>query len=176
MLRDHGLESFSLRALAKAAGFSPAALYEYFDNKAAIVDAVQDLVDVELSTALREAAESEPPGRRRVTAVLLRYLAYAKENREEFLVLFSRLGSKAQSLQDSPHQPFQVLMAAVKDAEAEGDLRIRDGMPLEGVTYGLWAAAHGMAMLQATYLQTFEADFDLVDKWMLIDFLRGLRP
>ncbi len=174
LLRAEGLDTFSLRAVAKAAGFSPAGLYEYFPSKQALVDAVQDHVDGELAARLRDAADVAAPGAERVRAVLLTYIRFAVERRDEFLLLFARLGARVTRLEQEQHRPFQVLIDVVEEAMATGAVRKRPAMPTAGVAYGLWAAAHGMATLQATYLQRFEADFPAADAVLLQDFLRGL--
>ena len=55
LLREVGAEKLSLRGVAKQAGYAPSALYEYFDGKAALIEAVQEMVDVELAGILTAA-------------------------------------------------------------------------------------------------------------------------
>jgi AcrR family transcriptional regulator len=174
LLVEVGHEKLSLRAIAKQAGYSPASLYEYFDGKDAILRAVQDEVEARLLDALVLAEKSEPPGRRRIVAVLLAYIRFAHEHAHDFLLLYVKMLARPTVLAGEHHAPFLLLVRVVESAAQEGEIRIRDGMPSVGVAYGLWAAAHGMAVLQLTFLSSFPADFTQADRWMLVDFCRGL--
>lgn len=55
-----------------------------------------------------------------------------------------------------------------------GAFVVRPGFGVEEMAYGVWVMAHGMAMLQQTHLQQFQADFEAHDRQVLETFVHGL--
>jgi len=173
IIRD-GHTALSLRAVARETGFSAPSLYEYFDSKQAIVDAVAAQVAGKLRAALERAGKEARGARAAVVALGIAYVAWARRHPQDFLLLFTRLGSKRRSLDQAapPESPYQVVLAVVTAAREAGVLA---GDP-ETVAYALWAAAHGMAMLQLTHLAGFGADFEAADRAALAALIAGFAP
>ena len=48
LLEENGFEELSLRGIARRVGYSPAALYDYFDSKDSIIEAVCMQIDQEI--------------------------------------------------------------------------------------------------------------------------------
>ena len=63
LFAEHGYEGTSVRMIAEAAGTSPGLLYNYFENKQALLHAIfeESMADMQASFALADAA---PPGER----------------------------------------------------------------------------------------------------------------
>jgi AcrR family transcriptional regulator len=171
-----GHERLSLREIARTAGFSPASLYEYFDGKDAIVQTLAARASGSLRLALDKASK-KPAGddRARLAALGAAYVGWAKSHAEDFLLLFSQLPSKRQSFPEAPavDSPYLLLLDAVRRARASSAVSIRDDEDVERFAYGLWAAAHGMAMLQLTHLKTFKADFTAADRKVFAALFEG---
>jgi AcrR family transcriptional regulator len=172
-----GPAGLSLRKVARAAGFSAPSLYEYFDSKQALVDAIAAEIAMSLRAALARAADSVRDPRSRLVGIGLAYVAWARRHAQDFMLLFARMPSKRRSLATAvpPASPFQVVAAAVEDAIAAGVITGGAAM-VEHASYALWAAAHGMAMLQLTHLAGFEAPFERVDHDTLVALVDGLSP
>jgi AcrR family transcriptional regulator len=172
---EHGPERFSLRDVARRSGYSPAGLYEYFSGKEDLVAAVAGESMGQLHAALTRAGrDTQPP--ERLVALGLAYVRFACENPQHFLLVFARLPSQRSSLAVPPpaQSPYRVVLQAVQDGIDAGDFIARPGFGVEEMAYGLWATAHGMAMLQQTHLRQFKADFVDHDRRVLEVYVRGL--
>src|SRR4051812_42671701 len=78
IIRTHGMDALSLRALAKAVGVTAPALYEYFPNKDAILRALF-VEGSKVMLALMEQTISEgTPGIQQVLGVLGGYRTFAR--------------------------------------------------------------------------------------------------
>jgi AcrR family transcriptional regulator len=171
---ESGHRKLSLRAVAARAGFSPASLYEYFDGKDELIAALAGEAAGRMGASLRAAAaKARAPGAALVE-VGLGYIAFARANREDFLLL-SNLESTRQSLTEpiSAASPYRVVYEGVRKALEAGGRRASP-RAVDLRAYVLWAAAHGMAMLQATHLAGFATDFPAADREGLEALVRGL--
>jgi AcrR family transcriptional regulator len=169
VLKD-GHERLGLRAIARKAGYSPASLYEHFEGKDAIVRALAAEANGALDRALLKGAAGEREAVARLVAIGAAYVEFARTNREDFLLLFSRLPSKRKARTE----PVPVGSAYRIVAEAAEDVlgAARSGERDE-LAYAIWAASHGMAMLQSTHLSGFRADFPATDRVALEALVRG---
>lgn len=159
-----GVEALSLRQVAKQAGFSPAGLYEYFpDGKDEIVRALAHEVASQLDTRLA-AVPANLPAPRRLARLGAAYLDFARDRPEDYLVLFVRLPASRTSPRDAAVGAYGRVLAAAKEGLADGSLHGHDA---EELAYAVWALCHGMAMLQATHLKDFDADFAAADRRIL---------
>ena len=61
IVREEGIESLSMRAVARAIGYSPAALYEYFPAKEDVIDALYFEGAEGLDGRMRDAMAALPP-------------------------------------------------------------------------------------------------------------------
>lgn len=165
LIVEQGLEKVSLRAVAKAVDYSPAALYQYFDNKDDLLAELARRAATELQAAMLSAAEGHP---RPLVALAESYVHFARTHTQDFLLLFTRVTSSRRSLEQTAGGPYAVLLGAMADALPGADHR-----RIEERTYGLWALTHGMAMLQVKHLQGFDADFPAADHDAIIALLRG---
>lgn len=173
----HGHARLSLRAIAREAGFSAPSLYEYFDSKQAIVDAIAGRIAASLRAVLRKHADEASDPRGALVAIGVGYVAWARRHPQDFMLLFGRMASKRGALTQAPavDSPYQVVIAAVSAAQVAGV--IHDGAErAEQMAYVLWATVHGMAMLQLTHLAGFDADFDAGDRIGLEALIDGFAP
>jgi AcrR family transcriptional regulator len=146
---DKGWERFSLRALARDVKLSPASLYEYFDGKDAILEAVADRARRRLIDQLR-SVEAHAPNR--LVELAMAYVGFARQYRADFMLLFARGRESAAPGKNSPYS----IWLAQAAREAGGDPH--------AMAYGVWACAHGLAMLQLTELDAVEGDFEGTDR------------
>ncbi len=172
MVLQHGYAGLSLRAVAKAADYSPSGLYEYFSSKDELMDTLSRRSGDLLSEALAQAAAGADP----LCDIGLAYIAFALENPEEFQLLFSRTRSKREGLDEAVtgNNPYGLLLGQVVRAQERGALST-DLAP-EMVSYALWALVHGIATLRLSHLSGFRADFESVDRGAITALLQGLRP
>ncbi len=175
LVLEKGPDVVSLREVAARAGFSPAGLYEYFGSKDELVESLTAEVSGRLRARLAAVPASLAPPRRLVRLGEA-YLAFARENPSDYLLLFSHLrsGRRAPGEALPEDSPFAVVRSAVQAGLASG--QIAPGGSADDIAYGLWALVHGAAMLQLTHLKGFEADFEAADRSALEAFVAGLGP
>jgi AcrR family transcriptional regulator len=175
VILEAGPEHFSLREVARRSGYSPAGLYEYFSGKDDLVQAVANESLAQLYAALSYATRDRPPAERLI-ALGLAYVRFARANPQHFMLIFARLPSQRTSLQAPPIRtsPYQLVVQTVQEGVDAGVFRVQPGFGVEQMAYGVWVMAHGMAMLQQTHLQQFQADFVAHDRRVLEAFVHGL--
>lgn len=77
-----------MRAIAKAAECSPSSLYEYFKNKAEIIEALADYVSRPLNKTLKESVQKNPADP--LMSLALAYIEFSRKSKEDFCLIFSR--------------------------------------------------------------------------------------
>ncbi len=176
LITEKGLEGFSVREIARRIDYSPAGLYEYFDNKNEIVAAVWAEGVERLNAYLNQVPADLPPSER-LLRLGLAYLDFARNNPEHFMLIFTTLPSGHESFVEltEADSPYNILLDAVQAAIEAGEFNLPAERSLNEVAYSLWAIVHGMAMLQQTIFHHSPGDFDTVHRWMLEVFARGLR-
>ncbi len=90
LLADGGMDALSMRAVAARVGVSATAIYNYFENKRALVERVISMGFERFDGYLREAVVDRPKGSaERLRSLGEAYIRFALENRAYFRVLFS---------------------------------------------------------------------------------------
>jgi len=177
IINEKGPDNLTLRSLARRVDYSPAGLYEYFDSKDDIIDAVCAEGDRRLQQTMRTVPETLPPDEYLVELGLA-YIAFAQQHRDHFMLMFSQID-------EGPPIPYEAIefdhtyrmvLDAVQAALDAGVIGARAGYGVDEIAYGLWATAHGLAMLKLTSLQRVEFDFHSADRATLANLVRGLRP
>ncbi|MBI5534781.1 MAG: TetR/AcrR family transcriptional regulator [Deltaproteobacteria bacterium] len=176
LLASVGYEDLSLRAVARGAGISPAGMYELFESKEALLDAMGAASSAAMSRSLRAAARTAAAPCDRVVAIGLAYVRFARRQKDDFLSMFTRSRSPRRSLdQDVPaDSPYALMRSAVAELLDPKTLQRADPRTLEGFTYGFWSLVHGMAMLQLTTLAGFHGDFDEAGQLVLRAYASSL--
>jgi AcrR family transcriptional regulator len=178
LILEKGPEHLSLREVARRSAYSPAALYEYFDGKDALITAVADESLAQLTASLRHVP-TDLVIRQRLVELGLAYVRFAHAQPHHFRLIFGQLPARRPSLTEPvpPASPYRIVLAAVRDGVDRGDLRTSAGYGVEEMAYSLWVLAHGMAMLQQTHLQHVQAEASTVDRRVFEVFVAGLtRP
>lgn len=129
LIQENGFNRLSLRAIAKRVQYAPASLYEYFENKDAIIDALCENINERLASQMKKETS--------LVEMAWQYIFFALEHGDDFQLLYQR-----------PLLPSQEEKAMAVFTEA-----IRAKLPdiqekkLEAMVYALWATAHGIALL-----------------------------
>jgi AcrR family transcriptional regulator len=147
LVEQHGLQGFTLRAAARAAGVTPGASYHHFADKEALLAAVAEegfaLFRRALEAAIREPASS---ARERSHNVGVAYVLFAVEHPTRFRVMvgYSVDARKRQpSLGDVALATYQLVRDVLVEGLQDGGARtVSDAEVL-----GWWAVVHGLAFL-----------------------------
>ncbi len=173
----HGVEGVSMRAIAAAAGVSPAALYLYFPDKLVLMAAVVDALFEGLLASFHAAVAAAAPRRdpfARLSGLMEAYVAWGLAHPEEYRLMFMTpvvgvAGHRPGSPDGRPVSPngaatFGALMAEVTALIAAGHVRRGDPASL---AEQIWAGGHGLVSLLTTF-----PEFEWSDRAAL---LRGMR-
>ena len=146
LLAQGGIDALSMRAVAARVGVSATAIYNYFENKQALVQSVISSGFERFDGYLREAVADRPPGSaERLEALGEAYIRFALENREYFRVLFATHAELPRDIEELPEgSGYALFRQSVVDAMDAGTIRRTD--PDLVVLY-LWTLVHGLVTL-----------------------------
>ncbi|WP_291299089.1 TetR/AcrR family transcriptional regulator [Elioraea sp.] len=184
LMAKHGVDGVSMRAIAKAAGVSPAALYLYFPEKivlmAAVVDAVFEGILANFARAREAAAGSRDPFAR-VAALMDTYVAWGLAHPEEYRLLFMtpvvgvaghRPGDpKCRPVSPNGAATFAALAEEVAALMASGHARKGDAAM---VAEQIWASGHGLVSLMTTFPEFEWTETQALCAGMRETILRGI--
>jgi AcrR family transcriptional regulator len=148
-LTEAGVESFSLRSVAKRAGVSHAAPAHHFGDATGLLTALcAEGFRRFLATQSAREAGAPPDPRNQILAAGLGYIDFALSSPALFRLMFSsaKPDRRRGDLADAAQAAFRHLEEQV--AALGGRLR-SDGMPSDDVA-AVWSVAHGLADLIAS--------------------------
>ena len=131
---DFGAARVSLRDIAKAANYSPAACYRYFPSREALIDALASEISGEIGAAMTKGVGEECETSEKLAAAAHAYLQYAVVNRGPFELAFGP--AEGGWVTDERR------LAGMRIADQLGDIA---GRPDLGAC--LWGAIHGLVEL-----------------------------
>lgn len=153
VMAESGVEALSMRAVAVAAGITPGAIYRHFESRDALLEQVADEAFSKLEGGLWKALARFPVGSYERIAELARmYIQFAKENPDDYLLLFGPQGRRRRRYAGSAAADVaEVLRECVVDCIAAGVMAPGD---VDAICFFLWGRVHGLILLSLTY------DFD----------------
>jgi AcrR family transcriptional regulator len=175
ILARQGVDELSMRELAREIDYSPAGLYEYFDSKEEIVQALCTQGHQRLSDTLRQVEAKLPPAEYLV-AIGLAYINFALSNPEYYLLMFTNVPTKS-TREDmlSEGSSYPILLQAIARGIDARVFKTRPDFGLQEMAYAAWSLVHGISMLRVIYLGEFPMDFSAADRQALWAFNRGLQ-
>lgn len=178
IISESGVESVSVREVARRAGVSPGAPFRHFPTKEALLAAVAGQAMERLAEAVREKQsprDDDPLGQ--IEAIGLAYLAWAQANPAHFKVVSQRklVGLDGRSLHLNEEIRARML-ALLSIAKSNGQMR-RD-VDVETVLLSCRALVYGLArMFVDGHFPEWQPEGDPPD-WMkrsLAQFVQDLR-
>lgn len=169
IVRETGVEGWSMREASRRAGVSQAAPYRHFDDKAALLDAVSAETYAELEARYRSAIRATSNPAEHATAAANAYLRFAFEEPRLFRLIFSSARLHGTKEARASYQAFE---QAVKNSQQAGSLPVGSTTML---AHSLWSSVHGVAdlVLSGSFGQRHGQD---VARVMLNAMFRGLTP
>ena len=149
IVTDKGIEDFSLREVARAVGYSPAALYEYFASKEAMLTCLYFESSGGLGQRLAEIVTTRSPERpviEELKALGRGYRAYALENPALYRLIFTiSPPPDVTGEPDDEGTAYQALVDTVARGIAAGEFV---AMPPLVLAVTCWSFVHGFVMLE----------------------------
>jgi AcrR family transcriptional regulator len=145
ILGQEGPEGFTVRAIARRANVAPMAIYNHFDGKFGLLDAVWTEGFVQLRRALETTVfnPSDP-----LVNVANAYRDFALTHRSHYNVMFVQrfVGfTPSPHAAEVAHQSFQAMVDIVTSAQGVGVLGELDAVDAAQM---LWSAVHGFVSLE----------------------------
>lgn len=161
IINEKGVDGLSMRTLAEEVDYSPSALYNYFDNKEEIVEAIRAE-----GWALLDAMDQGPLQENLSPTELLyrgglAYLKFAETYPDHYLLMMSPSDNVPGSLDEFMQWPnFKELASSVEAMVASETLKVPAGYTSLHLTFLIWFVVHGIAMLKLTLMRDCQAEFD----------------
>jgi AcrR family transcriptional regulator len=151
ILAEKGLDSLSLREVARRANVSQAAPYHHFADKAELVGAIVESGFGELTEELRSGAlEEGGSSLEHLAGMGLAYVRFAVSNPGLFRLLFrpelrngTESGPVAKAMETAGSASYQVFLNTVREALQKGPVV----GSVEDVALAAWSIVHGLATL-----------------------------
>lgn len=147
---DEGYAALTMRRIAQAVAYSPAALYLHFENREAIARELGGAGMRALHDRLAEAAQVAEP-LARIRALGHAYIAFARAEPESYRLIFMEAGFAQSALGGKDEMgaaAFALLSAPFAALAAAGKLRA--GADPVTLATTLWVCLHGIVSLKMT--------------------------
>ena len=174
ILESEGPDSLSVRRIAAAAGVAPMGVYNHFESKSGIIEALYIQGFGRLSAAMQAMAQIADPSEALLEGAR-RYRALALAHPMAYQVMFLRAVpgfEPSDSALSECTGAYEHLVTAVERAMRAGV--IAEGEPTETAQL-IWATIHGWVSLELLGLG-FVEDQDAGYDHLCEALLRGLRP
>jgi len=143
ILETEGMETLSLRTLARATGVTQAAPYSHFRDKDDLLAAVAETGFQRLALQMAEDATGQPSVQARIEKLMSSYVRFALANKSLFQLMFSR------ELAEMKNYP-TLAMTAGKSYSLISATLAQKGLPAEEtrfLTVSVWSLCHGLTTL-----------------------------
>jgi AcrR family transcriptional regulator len=151
-----GIDGLTIRAVAQAIGYSPGAIYEYFDSKEAILTAIYFEGTDGLGGFCERSVATMPPNASAVDAIIAlghAYRTYALAHPDLYRLVFGGFKTPPSAPPgecqdgDADANGFDVLADITARGVASGELV---DIPPPVIAINAWAAVHGFVSLEIT--------------------------
>jgi AcrR family transcriptional regulator len=148
MIREEGVQAFTLRSVGTRVGVSRTALYRHFDDKAALLARVASEGFRRLHAALAKAVATASQQRADpLQAMAAAYVHFAFDNPSHYQTMFGGFltdRSRYPGLIAHGDAAFNILVDTIRGEQKRGKLRPGDPIEMAEIT---WSLSHGIATL-----------------------------
>lgn len=170
---EKGPDELSMRSLAERIDYSPSGLYEYFDGKEQILEAVCGEGHVLLARAMRQVDAALPPEEYLVRIGEV-YIDFAAANPALFRLMFATVPVEPPDRSAlSEFSSYGVLLDAIQRGIDLGVFRPRPDFGLNEMAFAAWSMVHGVSMLRI-YMQGLTPAYDNFKQQSLWAVVRGV--
>jgi AcrR family transcriptional regulator len=174
LILEQGTDGLSMRAIAERIDYSAAGLYEYFDSKEAIVEAVCDQGHQRLTAAMA-AVDPALPADAYMVGIGRAYIRFALQYPDYFNLMFTSLSGQTASGMMDEDSSYLYLLKGVERGIDSDVFAVHEGYGPQEIVYHAWALVHGIATLRTTVFRVIPAELDQADEAVLWAFMRGLK-
>jgi AcrR family transcriptional regulator len=149
-----GIEHATMRRIAADVGVSSTALYVYFPDKTAILDAISEAMFESLLASHAASQQSDKPPLARFRDGLMAYVGLALSRPDEYRLTFAAKSRGSCKEIEAADKSFNLLVRNVAELMHAGLFRPEEPV---AAAEALWACMHGVVMLvlnQAEFMET----------------------
>jgi AcrR family transcriptional regulator len=148
-LIDDGVDTLTLRAVAREAGIAGPSIYDHFANVDAIRDEVIRLCFDELIERLSIAGGADGDAEARLHAICTAYVAYGEEYPHRYALLYRFVRTRERNAATGHGGPraLQILVDSIADCAAAG---LSSSTNPYDDAVAVWACIHGLTTLRAS--------------------------
>ena len=142
-----GFDNVSMRGIAAAIEYSPAALYRYFRNKREILSVLRDEGFQRFVLTQQERSEAIPDPLERLRLGGRGYLRFALQEPEYFHLMFSTSCEEVDlegDCAENSMKSYEIFYENVRECVESGHF---GQVSVETVVFSLWSCMHGLAHL-----------------------------
>jgi AcrR family transcriptional regulator len=143
---EEGMDSVTLRQIAKRVGLSHTAGYRYFENKEALVGEMRRVCILEFKAAIPAASETETDPIQRIHSALMGLLDFGCAYPAKYRLIFSDSQPDLAEYPSLLAQRWEVFASCVDLVQAAIDQK-RLQVDALMFSHGLWSLLHGMLSL-----------------------------
>ncbi len=170
ILRRHGLEGLSIRSLAEAVNYSPSALYQYFENKDAILNALGQQGFASIDRILARRLKGNLTNKEGILAFARGQLEFAETFPHFFLVMFADESIERRSMEDVRDNPqFNILVDFFRKGQKEENFHLPEGYSPFEAAFHLWMTIHGISLIRLKFIRDAEVEFDPLTNRIVIN-------
>lgn len=166
-----GFENVSMRRLASAIGYSPAAIYRYFSNKREILTALRDEGFSQYAIRQQELADTVTDPVERLRQSGRGYIRFAMEQPDSYHLMFSTAAHEVDLKGDKAGNSLTSFNLFRKNVQECLDTGVFGDVDFETAVYAFWSGVHGLAELIHSGRFAVLAESDDLDR--LIDNILG---
>jgi len=171
-----GFENVSMRRIATAIDYSPAAIYRYFSNKREILSALRDEGFSQFAARQQELADTVSDPVERLRQGGRGYIRFAMEQPDNYHLMFSTAAHEVDLEGDKAGHSltsFNLFRQTVRECLDTGVFGEAD---FEAAVFSFWSGVHGLAELIHSGRFAILAESDDLDRLIdtILDF--NLRP
>ncbi len=170
LIREEGVEKFSLRKVANLCGVSHTAPYKHFKNKEELIDDITTYVLEDFGEEIRVVAQQNP-GENCLLEIGKHYVTYMLEHKDYFYFMFQstikpKVAIKGDEVIYDKINPYGVFDEVASKFLAE---QYPDKAQRNLLVVSLWSMVHGIAhLLISGILETDEAYEILTEKILTV--------
>jgi len=175
VLLERGAADLSLREIARRAGFSPGALYKYFDSKDHVIKALADKAMGALLAELGRVSADLAPDERALEMGMA-YLEFARHNPEDVAVIAVHDSTlRALPRSDEQRSMEEAVIGVFRDGTAQGMFTLTDDQDPDFMAYGAWALVQGLATFEQQQRPALADKVRQKQRQLLRVYINGLK-
>ncbi len=176
---NEGYHALTMRRIAEAVEYSPAAIYQYFQSRDAIAVAVSGEGFAQLLEAFAPARSIKDP-RTRLEAIARAYVDFGLNNPQTYRLMFMEDPEITRALLEEPDQnapgtqAYLALVEPIAILAQSGAIDARDEASIRGIADTFWVCVHGIVSLKLTCPSFPETPVEPLIATMLRTFFEGI--